>query len=243
MSWSSEGGNPTMRADNRPNSEEGVFREKLEALRSQVAQIRDGALCLEKCSHLNDLLQRIYEVQMGLDQIEQNLLQAHLKCCISPNIKIPEELVLALVRLSEDRYGAIVVLEQEDCLNSHIQGGLTINADLKAPILEAIFYPGSALHDGAAIIRGSKIAQANTFLPLAPKSGELDALSFGSRHRAALGLSLVSDALVTVVSEEKGWISIALQGKLYPNLGTFALGVLARQNRESRDQQGGKTAE
>jgi diadenylate cyclase len=73
------------------------------------------------------------------------------------------------------------------------------------------------------IIRDSKIRKVNVLLPLAPHTSELEALGLGSRHRAALGLSQVSDALIIVVSEEKGWISMALQGQLYPNLGTFAL--------------------
>jgi diadenylate cyclase len=73
------------------------------------------------------------------------------------------------------------------------------------------------------IIRDLKIHKVNVVLPLAPHTSELKALGLGSRHRAALGLSQVSDALVIVVSEEKGWISMALQGQLYPNSGTFAL--------------------
>jgi len=76
---------------------------------------------------------------------------------------------------------------------------------------------------GAVIIRDSKILKVNVLLPLAPHTSELETLGLGSRHRAALGLSQVSDALIIVVSEEKGWISMALQGQLYPNLGTFAL--------------------
>ena len=73
------------------------------------------------------------------------------------------------------------------------------------------------------IIRNSKIRKVNVILPLAPHTSELEALGLGSRHRAALGLSQVSDSLVIVVSEEKGWISLALKGQLYPNLGTSAL--------------------
>ena len=165
----------------------------------------------------------MYEIRVGLNQLEQDLLQTHLKCCISPNIKVPGEVVLALSKLSEKRHGAIIAIEHEDNLDDHLQGGVHIDAAVGTPILENIFYPGSPLHDGAMIIRNSKIRKVNVILPLAPHTSELEALGLGSRHRAALGLSQVSDALIIVVSEEKGWISIAFRGQLYPNLGTFAL--------------------
>ncbi len=204
-------------------SEEAAIKQQLEELKSRVTQLHDGIPGLKQCSRLSDLLQKMYEVRVGLNQLEQDLLQTHLKCCISPNIKVPGEVVLALSRLSEKRHGVIIVMEYEDNLDQHLQGGVIIDAAVSAPILENIFYPGSPLHDGAAIIRDSKIRKVNVLLPLAPHTSELEALGLGSRHRAALGLSQVSDALVIVVSEEKGWISIALQGQLYPNLGTFAL--------------------
>ena len=212
----------------RPNdedilSEEEAIKEQLEELKSRVTQLHEGIPCLKQCSHLSSLLQKMYEIREGLNQLEQGLLQTHLKCCISPNIKLPGEVVLALSKLSEKRHGAIIVMEHEDNLDEYLQGGAIIEAPVSAPILENIFYPGSPLHDGAVIIRDSNIRKANVLLPLAPHTSELEALGLGSRHRAALGLSQVSDALIIVISEEKGWISMALRGQLYPNLGTFAL--------------------
>jgi DNA integrity scanning protein DisA with diadenylate cyclase activity len=204
-------------------SEEAVIKGKLEELKSSVTQLHDDIPCLKQCSCLSDFLQKIYEIRVGLNQLEQDLLKTHLKCCISPNLKVPGEVVLALSKLSEKRHGVIIAIEHEDNLDDHLQGGVIIDAAVTAPILENIFYPGSPLHDGAMIIRDSKIHKVNVILPLAPHTPELEALGLGSRHRAALGLSQVSDALVIVVSEEKGWISMALQGQLYPNLGTFAL--------------------
>jgi len=203
--------------------EEAAIKQQLEELKSRVTQLHDGISCLKQCSRLSDLLQKMYEIRVGLNQLEQALLQTHLKCCISPNIKVPGEVILALSRLSERRHGVIIAIEHEDNLDQHLQGGVIIDAAVSAPILENIFYPGSPLHDGAMIIRDSKIRKVNVILPLAPHTSELAALGLGSRHRAALGLSQVSDALIIVVSEEKGWISMALQGQLYPNLGTFAL--------------------
>ena len=204
-------------------SEEEAIKEQLEELKSRVTQLHEGIPCLKQCSQLSNLLQKMYEIREGLNQLEQGLLQTHLKCCISPNIKLPGEVVLALSKLSEKRHGAIIVMEHEDNLDEYLQGGAIIEAPVSAPILENIFYPGSPLHDGAVIIRDSNIRKANVLLPLAPHTSELEALGLGSRHRAALGLSQVSDALIIVISEEKGWISMALRGQLYPNLGTFAL--------------------
>ena len=204
-------------------SEEAAIKQQLEELKSRVTKLHNDIPCLKQCPRLSDLLQKMYEIRVGLNQLEQDLLQTHLKCCISPNIKVPGEVVIALSKLSNRRHGAIIVMEHEDNLNDHLQGGVIIDAAVSAPILENIFYPGSPLHDGAAIIRDSKIRKVNVLLPLAPHTSELEALGLGSRHRAALGLSQVSDALIIVVSEEKGWISMALQGQLYPNLGTFAL--------------------
>ena len=204
-------------------SEEEAIKEQLEELKSRVTQLHEGIPCLKQCSHLSSLLQKMYEIREGLNQLEQGLLQTHLKCCISPNIKLPGEVVLALSKLSEKRHGAIIVMEHEDNLDEYLQGGAIIEAPVSAPILENIFYPGSPLHDGAVIIRDSNIRKANVLLPLARHTSELEALGLGSRHRAALGLSQVSDALIIVISEEKGWISMALRGQLYPNLGTFAL--------------------
>jgi len=108
-------------------------------------------------------------------------------------------------------------------LDAYLKGGVTINSCISASILENIFYPGSPLHDGAVVIRNTQILKARCILPLAPYDSELEALRLGTRHRAAIGISQVSDALIIVVSEEKGWISLALKGQFYPNLGTFAL--------------------
>ena len=114
-------------------------------------------------------------------------------------------------------------MEQEDKLEPYVKSGIEIKAEVSSAILENIFYPGSPLHDGAVIVRNNHIVKANCVLPLAPHTSELDSLNLGTRHRAALGLSQISDAMIIVVSEEKGWISLTLNGQLYPNLGTFAL--------------------
>jgi len=130
---------------------------------------------------------------------------------------------LAVSELSRKRCGGTIVIEQEHNLDEYFQGGVLIDAVVSATILENIFYPGSPMHDGAVLIRDARIIKAGCLLPFAPHSHGFEALGLGTRHAAAVGLSQVSDALVIVVSEEKGWISLALLGQLYPNLGTFAL--------------------
>jgi DNA integrity scanning protein DisA with diadenylate cyclase activity len=201
--------------------EEEVVQEKIESLKEQVARLYEALPCTRQCSQLSNILQKLYELREGINQLEQGLLQSHLKCCISPNIRIPSEVVLAVSKLSAKRHGAIIVVEQKTRLDDCVQGGVAIEAVVSPLILENIFFPGSPLHDGAVLIRDTLVQRANCVLPLSPATRELEKLDLGTRHRAAIGLSQMSDALVIVVSEEKGWISLALRGQLYPNLGTF----------------------
>jgi len=203
--------------------DEVVFKGKLEDLKDQIGGLQALLQGLIQCSKLNNLLQKIYELREELSELEQSLLQSHLKGCISPSIKVPEVVSLAVSKLSAKRHGAIIVLEQEDNLDDYFQGGESIDAVVSATLLQNIFYPGSPLHDGAVLISDTRILKARCFLPFAPNPLGLEALGLGTRHAAAIGLSQVSDALVIVVSEEKGWISLAIRGHLYANLGTFAL--------------------
>ena len=203
--------------------EEEGFKKKLAELKSRLDHLYEIIPYLKQCSHFNNHLQEIFELREGLNQLELGFLQAHFRCCIDPGIKIPGEVVLSVSRLSAKRHGAIIVFEQKDNLDDYLQGGVIIDAVVSAPLLEGIFYAVSELHDGAVLMRKKRVIKAGCLLPFAPTASGLEALGLGTRHQAALRLSQVSDALVIVVSEEKGWISIALQGQLYPNLGTFAL--------------------
>jgi uncharacterized protein (TIGR00159 family) len=210
---------------NKENSllEEEAFKEILEELKRRIGHLSEIIPSLKQCSHLSNHLQEVFELREGLNQIEQGLLNSHLRCCISPSIKIPGEVVLSVSKLSAKRHGAIIAIEQEDNLDDYLQGGVIIDAVVSASILESIFYPGSQLHDGAVFIRNKRVIKAGCLLPFAPTPSELETLGLGTRHQAAVGLSQVSDALVIVVSEERGWISLALRGRLYPNIGTSAL--------------------
>lgn len=203
--------------------EEHQIMDQVAALKDRILRIQADVPCLKESVALSSLLQKLYEIREGLNQLEKVLLQTHLKCSISPGIQVPGPVILALSRLSEKRHGAIIVMAHEDPLEDLLQGGTDIDAPISVPLLENLFFPGSPLHDGAVVIHDARIQKAGVVLPMAPHSTEIERLGLATRHRAALGLSRTSDALVIVVSEEKGWISMALKDQLYPNLGTFAL--------------------
>lgn len=138
----------------------------------------------------------------------------YLNCYLSAFTDKYEDLSTSVQWLSNHRYGGLLVIERGDPIESLIQKGTTINAILTPALLETIFYPGNPLHDGAVLIRENQIVSAANVLPLT--SRVISGKKLGTRHRAALGLSEQSDALVLVVSEETGRISFALNGKLYP---------------------------
>jgi diadenylate cyclase len=121
-------------------------------------------------------------------------------------------LAKAAFLLSRNKYGALIVIEQHTGLKEFVESGTTLNAALSPELLLSIFVPRSPLHDGAVIVREGIIEGAGCFLPLAEQS--LTERRLGTRHRAALGLSEQTDAVIIVVSEESGGISVAREGKL-----------------------------
>lgn len=123
------------------------------------------------------------------------------------------EVVEASEYLSRAKFGALIVIERSVALAGIVEGGTTLNAELSARLLQTLFFPGSALHDLAVIVKGRRLVAAGVQLPLA-EPAEMPDPSFGSRHRAAIGLSKECDALVVIVSEERGNIRIAERGKL-----------------------------
>lgn len=127
-----------------------------------------------------------------------------------------EESVKACENLSSHRIGAIIVFEKMTGLNEIIQTGTMLNADVSRGLLINIFIPNTPLHDGAVIIRNDKIIAASCFLPLTENKDLSKEL--GTRHRAAIGITERSDAIVLVVSEETGVVSIAKDGRIYRDL-------------------------
>ena len=117
------------------------------------------------------------------------------------------EVVAACVNMSQNRCGALIVIDVREELQAMIDDGTPLDAKVSAPLLESIFYPGTPLHDGAVVIRDNRIVAAQVFLPLS-RSTEISS-RLGTRHRAALGISEESEAVTIVVSEETGSISLA----------------------------------
>jgi uncharacterized protein (TIGR00159 family) len=125
--------------------------------------------------------------------------------------KLLDQLANSIYRMSEKRIGALVALENEDSLDEYAQKAVPVNGEFSAELLETIFSTNTPLHDGAVILRDKKILAAAAILPLAEDAAQL-AKSMGTRHRAGLGLSHITDALIIVVSEETGKVSIAREG-------------------------------
>jgi len=128
---------------------------------------------------------------------------------------VVDTLADATLNLAEKRHGAIVVLERETGLEEYIDTGAKLNAECSSQLLLSIFYPNSALHDGAVIMREDRVLAASCTLPLSDRT---DAGFHGTRHRAALGVTERTDAIAVVVSEETGQISIAANGRIISNL-------------------------
>ncbi len=126
--------------------------------------------------------------------------------------RVIDEVARACDHLAQSRTGALIVMERQTGLREYAATGVPLEAVVTAALLENIFVPNTPLHDGAAIIRGDRVVAAGAFLPLTDSARPGSEL--GSRHRAALGLSEQSDAVVVVVSEETGWISVAVEGHL-----------------------------
>jgi uncharacterized protein (TIGR00159 family) len=124
-----------------------------------------------------------------------------------------ETLSHSIYRFSEKNIGALIVIENEDNLDEYAKKAVILNAQFSSELLETIFVTATPLHDGAVIIRNNTILAASVILPLAEDTPHLSK-SMGTRHRAALGISQVTDALIIVVSEETGKVSVAREGMM-----------------------------
>ena len=151
--------------------------------------------------------------------------------------KIISELVLALTRMARRRVGALIVLEQKTRLTDVIATGTAVDGKVSQPLLENIFEPNTPLHDGAVIIRGDRVISAACLLRLSDNASV--SRDLGTRHRAGLGITEVTDATVFIVSEETGIISMARGGQLTRHLDENSLSQLLHElydgeERESR---------
>jgi len=152
-------------------------------------------------------------------EIRRTLARLGRKNIFGGGFRRPEstdEIVLAMKIMSQERCGALIVLERDIGLRTFIESGVRLDAEISRDLLLSIFRPGTALHDGAVIIRKDRISAAACFLPLSTNpslSGKM-----GTRHRASLGITEETDCLSLIVSEETGWMSIAAFGEMERNL-------------------------
>ncbi len=154
-------------------------------------------------------------VQLGKRQIFKNTLKNE------DIILLSRQIVAGCENLARNKLGALIAIEKKDSLLSYIQSGEAIDSRVSADLIEAIFTPNNPLHDGGLIISRGRIAAAGCIFPLAVNQ-ELSRM-FGTRHRAALGLSEETDAILIVVSEERRDISIIYRSKFYKDLGLVEL--------------------
>jgi uncharacterized protein (TIGR00159 family) len=132
-----------------------------------------------------------------------------------------EEIVRAVVSMTSARIGALIVFEREVGLNEYLEAGTPLDARVSKELIRSVFVPTSPIHDGALIIRKGRIAAAGCFLPLTTNPNVSRTL--GTRHRAAIGLTEESDAVVVVLSEEEGSISLVQEGRITRGLDAAAL--------------------
>lgn len=144
-----------------------------------------------------------------------------------------DEICIAVTHLSKNKIGAIIVLEKETGLNEYIETGTKLDSTVNNELLVNIFIPNTPLHDGAVIIRRNRIAAAGCFLPLTQSQNLSKEL--GTRHRAAIGITEISDSLAIIVSEETGVISFAKMGRLSRYLDTKSLKEIIKNSFKTKE--------
>jgi diadenylate cyclase len=179
----------------------------LELLRSVLAALAPYtaiALIVIFQSELRRLLARLGRSRwLGLgDQLERR--------------ELADEILLAIGAMAEERTGALIVVERDIGLRTFVESGVALDANVSRDLLCAIFLRGGALHDGAVIIQGSRVAAAACFLPLT--TNPTLSRRLGTRHRAGIGITEETDALAIVVSEETGQIALAFRGDIEPDV-------------------------
>lgn len=153
------------------------------------------------------------EIRRGLIRIGQTRFFASSPQQLSRSV---EEIITAVSQMAADRTGAIIVIPQQVALGEFIETGVRVDAKVTSELIRTIFHAKTVLHDMAMVIQADRIVAARVQLPLAEASSQFGRL--GSRHRAAIGVTTSSDAVVVVVSEETGTVSVAIDGNLIRNV-------------------------
>lgn len=156
------------------------------------------------------------EIRRGLEHLGRGSLFGRTKRQVNPGEQLIKALDKSVQYMAKRRIGALISIQMETGLDEYIETGIPLDADISGELLINIFIPNTPLHDGAVIIKDYKIAAAAGYLPLSESS--LIPKELGTRHRAAIGLSEVTDALTIVVSEETGGISVTRNSELLRDL-------------------------
>ena len=178
------------------------------------------------------LLAIVILFQPEIRRMIDHMSNIKLKEFLTPNkaasemMPVIEQIVRACDVMSAERVGALIVLARTNRLEEYFKTGTVVDTQVSEQLIRNVFFPRAALHDGAMIIRDGRIASAGCVLPLS--SSDRISADLGTRHRAALGLSEVSDAVVIIVSEETGTISVAVGGLLKRHLASQTLEKLLR---------------
>lgn len=165
------------------------------------------------------------EIRRVLEQLGRGAKMEHFQSDGEENQRIISEITQCLTSLSRRRVGALIVFERRTGLKDVMETGTRLDSTISAPLLENIFEPNTPLHDGAVIIRGTRIVSAACMLTTLSESNAITR-DLGTRHRSAIGISETTDALVLIVSEETGVISMARDGKLTRHLDAKAIGEI-----------------
>jgi uncharacterized protein (TIGR00159 family) len=160
------------------------------------------------------------EMRRALEQLGRAGSLIPRTTVVSPNARLAETIARAAQQLAERRFGALLVIERATPLGEYASKGVAMDSLLSPELILSVFWPNSPLHDGAAIVHGDRLIAANVVLPLA-QSPTVEHI--GTRHRAAIGITEISDAIAVVVSEETGTISLANAGRMVRNLGEARL--------------------
>jgi diadenylate cyclase len=150
------------------------------------------------------------------------------KIYTSQPARVVESVVLAARSLAQRKIGALIVIGRDQGLRQFIETGIQLDAAVSYDLLVNIFIPKTPLHDGAVIIQEGRIVAASCFLPIT--SHPMLSKEFGTRHRAAIGVTEETDAVTVVVSEERGEVSAAFEGRIYRDLDDEGLRSLLRRN-------------
>lgn len=177
-----------------------------------------------------------HDIRRALIHVGRNPFFADLT--LSEETKVIDELVRGSVALVQKRFGALLVIERETGINDFLEVGIELDAKPSSELINAIFHPSSPIHDGALIVQQGRLTRAGCFLPLT-QSLEVSP-RFGTRHRAAIGLTELVDAVVIVVSEETGKVSVVVGGKMTRNLDAPRLKKVLTRLLEPRRAKGRK---